>query len=426
MAGYDVSFLNPKLRKMQSQDYGFLVDQLSIKEKQLAADGKLTPGDYKLLSEQAKQLRSHPGLTPEQRSNIDVKIATYDSNASTTKLSDSQDISRMDREYEDDLRTDTMLFANDPQRWLQVKSDALRAKLDRLSESIDTLDQAGDDTSKHISSFNETLNKYNDTLEALDAAKSYTEGEPNSGFVAYVTTNNDGEIVDMNVGRVGSQSGYVETNGVFGGMQVYGKINRKENGKNVFVMGGKSFSAADVTIPDPTNPLAFKSNPLLSEATTRKGGSVTIGQKGTFDVIDPVSVRPQAYIPEGQYAQGSNGFLYQRQADGSYKKFVNADKQKLGIQDNQIIKVPRSLEDSISRSVTETVDPSSMFSPPAPNVLPSGTATSTITATTTPQSSILSRGRARTPSPTNNSPATQGNIFQRTIRGAASFLGLGQ
>lgn len=427
MASFDVSFLNPKLRKSKEQDYGFLVDQLSIQEDTLSSDGKLAPGDYDLLIGQAQKLRSFPGLTNEQRSNIDVKISQYSSDKKKNIVKDKNDIARLKRDVENDNRQINMLFGNDPSTFLSAREQLLKVKLARLSDSINQAETAGDDTSAHLGEYNETLGEYQDIVSAMGAVQGYKEGKPQSGYVAYLTTNDRGEVINMDVGRLGSKSGYAQTNGVFGGLQVYGKINKNEDGRNVFLLGNKRFSAADIPIPDPENPLSFKSAPLFSESQIESQGGVTRGQKGSYDVIDPVSVRTQAAIPDGSYAEGSNGFLYQNVGNGQYKKIVGTTAKDLNIPETQIIKIPRNIEDSIIPRVTQTVGGMSPFTPSVSAganigggaaVAPSQPGQQALQG----QSSTLDKGRGRTGQPTQSSPATQENIFQKTLSGAKGLL----
>lgn len=420
MVGFNLSVLNPKLRKSSGKDYGFLVDQLSISEKRLAGDGKLTKGDYRLLQDKAAEIRAFPGLNAKQRSTIDVKMADYDSRSRVQTIKEAGDIKRINRDLDEDNRTGLNRLASRPDLLIMARKDAVLAKMNRLDDVIEQLETAGDDSTVHMQEYTDAINEYTDLSNTITEMGEYSEGEPKSGSVFYLTTNDDGEITDVKVGRVGSKTGYIETNGVYGGLKVYGKVNRKEGGNNVFVLGGTRFSGADITTPDPSNPLGFKNNPLLSEKTVQTSGGITRGQKGTFDVIDPVSVRVQSKIPEGNYAEGADGFLYQNIGSGQYRKYTNADREKLGIRDNQVIQIPRVYEEDIGRNVVETIDGSQPFIPQAP-------ATPMISEPQQigPQrpTATAGRGRARTGGPTATSPATQGNIFQKTARAAGSFLG---
>lgn len=427
MANFDVSFLNPKLRKSSSSDYGFLVDQLDIKQSQLESDGKLSPGDYDLLAGMAEKIYSHPGLSPSQRSNIEVKIANYKQKKSTDSLKDANDISRINREIGDDMSKIGLRFANDPEKFLTAKAATLNAKIDSLSESINQLESAGDDTSNHINELNSTLSEYNDTLQALDDVKgSVGASAPKSDYAAYVTTNSKGEIVDLKIDRIGGQSGYNETNGLYGGLQVYGKVNRKDaSGNKIFQLGNQTFTASDVVIPNADG--SMKPSVLISSDKQKSSkGGITISQSG-YTPVDLTQVRPQSSIREGGWVEGEKGFLYQRQGDGSYRKYVNSDKTKLGITDNDILRVPRSFEQSIIKNVTETVDGSATPEAPVPMTMfsqPAGPApVAGMTTTTEP---TKSQGKS-TPNtggaPTERAPQSSQGIAQKAIGAAKGFLG---
>lgn len=435
MAVFNVSFANKNTAGGggSSQSYGILVDRLDILEASLSADGKLSPGDYDYLTSEAQKLYGHPGLTPSQRSNIEVKVAQYKSQSSKTKLKDVEDITRLKNEAEDDNRKASMLLGNTPDAFLKAQGAIQNAKVRQLADVINSLDAAGDDSSAHLLEYNEALASYQDTLEALEAVEQHQPGAaPNSDFVAYVTTNNDGEITSVKVAREGSNSGYLETNGLYGGLKIYGKLNRKENGKNVFVLGNQRFSGTDVVVPGADGTL--KTSTLINESMQKgKPGIFTTAVAGYYE-MDPAQVRTQQAIRSGGYAMGSKGFIYKKNDDGTYTKYVNATPEKLGVDESQLIRIPNSMEQSLLGSVNETIDAAL---PPAPipvtpdlgigNMTGMTTSTpATMTPTSTPTSSpMMSRLPAGSPppQPTSSSPATQGNIFSRTVDSAKGFLG---
>ena len=426
MANFDVSFLNPKLRKSSSSDYGFLVDQLDIKQSQLESDGKLSPGDYDLLKEMAAKIYSHPGLSPAQRSNIEVKIANYDQKKKVDTLNSTNDISRLGREIKDDLSKIGLRYANDPEKFLTAKSAALNAKIDSLSESINSLESAGDDTSNHMNELNATLSEYNDTLQALDDVKgSVGATAPKSDYAAYITTNSKGEITDLKIDRIGGVSGYNETNGLYGGLQVYGKVNRKDaSGNKVFQLGTQTFSASDVVIPNADG--TMKPSTLISSDKQKNAkGGITISQSG-YTPVDLTTVKPQSAIRDGGWVEGEKGFLYQKQQDGSYRKYVNSDKTKLGISDGDVLRVPRSFEQGIIKNVTETVDGSATPEAPVPMTMFSQPAGPTPAAPTEVQNFQQSQAKS-TPNtggaPTERAPQSSQGIAQKAMGAAKGFLG---
>ena len=418
MSVFNVSFANKKTQS-SGQDYGILVDQLDILESTLSADGKLSPGDYTLLTQKAQQLYGHPGLSPAQRSNIEVKIASYKSSGNKSSLKDAQDISQLNNEVQDDERKASMLRGNDPAKFLEAQSAIQSAKVRQLADSINSLDQSGSDASAHMNEYNDALTSYQDTLKALEYVQGHQAGAaPSSDYAAYITTNSDGEIVGVKVSREGTQSGYLETNGLYGGLKIYGKLNRKENGKNVFVLGNQRYSGTDVVIPGPDG--TMKTSTLVNESMQKgKQGMFTTAVAGYSD-MDPASVRTQSAIRNGGYAQGSKGFIYKKNEDGSYTKYVNATAEKLQISDNQIIKLPNSMEQSILGSVTSTID-SAM---PAPTLPVPPTMTPTTSAPATPTTTPMSRAPAGSPppQPTSRSPQSSQGLASRVIGGAKSFL----
>lgn len=427
MAVFNVSFANKKTRS-SSQDYGVLVDQLDILESQLSADGKLSPGDYQLLTSKAQQLYGHPGLSPAQRSNIEVKIAGYKSSSSKTSLKDSQDISQLNNEVKDDNRKASMLFGNDPAKFLKAQAAIQNAKVSQLADAINSLDASGQDSSAHTIEYNQALSEYQDTLQALDVVQNHTaNAAPSSDYVAYLTTNSHGEITGVQVGREGSQSGYLETNGSYGGLKIYGKLNRKENSKNVFLLGDQRYSAADVVIPGPDG--SVKASTLLNEATQKgKPGVFTTNIGGNYTDMNPATTRTQTAIRPGSYAEGSNGFIYQKNTDGTYTKFVNATPDSLKISPNDIVKIPNSMEQSLLGSVTQTIDssmaPTSTPSLPMPTTLAPGPGSAPVPQNL-PQPQIVPKLPAGSPSPqpTSSAPQSSQGVAQRTISKAKGFLG---
>ncbi len=424
MPAFDFSGIGVKAKA--SQDYGFLVDQLDIKRNQLESDGKLSPGDYDVLIKQARTIASSPALSPEQRSNVLVKISQYDQEKKNTRQKDLNDIKRLNNGVQDDERKNVMLFGNNPQVLLQANADALRMKIDSLSQSIDQLNYSGDDPSGHINEYTDTLQKYNDTLQALDDVKNHKPGEKsNSGFAAYIITNSSGEITDVQVDRVGSKTGYEETNGSYGGLQIYGKVNQKQNGKKIFKLGNDTFSGSDFMLQDPNNPMLMRSAPLLSDDVTKNSKNPYMVVPDILKEVDLTKVNPQRAIRAGGFAQSSNGFLYERLPSGQYKKYTNTTPEKLGIPETNIIKIPQSMEQSLIPSVTETVDGSAPFIPPMSSAQPVVPNTTSTQQQTAQAQQNVATGTSRTPSPTVRAPQSAGGIASKALnfgKGVLNYL----
>jgi hypothetical protein len=425
MATFDVSFLNPKLQKSSSQDYGFLTDQLTIKENSLASDGKLSPGDYDLLIAEGQKLYAHPGFTPEQRSNLAVKISTWQKSKKVSSLNDSQDITRLNNEVKDDGIKNSMLLASNPSAFMKATIASTKAKLNSLAESINRLQDAGDDASAHLLEYENTLNTYSDLMQASEDITNYQSapsGKPTSAFAAYVTTNSKGEVTGINIEKAGSKTGYAETNGLYGGLPIYGNA-KILNGKQTFKFGDQTFSAANILVPDPQNPGSFKNNKLVSESSQSAIGSGrTKATAGQYIDITPTTIRSQSVIPSGTYAMGSKGFIYQAKEDGSYKKLVNMTPQSLGIDPNDIPAIPKDYENNlIIPRVSETVDGSNPINIPAPMGM--STPAAPLQPTTTEQTTTTSGGRPNTPSPTVRAPSSSMGIADKVMGAAKSFLG---
>jgi hypothetical protein len=357
MASFNVSFLNPNAKKKSAKTYGILTDQLSMMEDRLAEDGMLSPGDYDLLQRKGQEIYSHPSLTPAERSNVSVKLSEYKKQGNLVKIKKTDDIPRVNREIQDDMAKNRIHNADNPTNFLQVQAKVYAAKLDQLSTSIDRLEASGGDATEHYNELTNTTNDYQDTLQALDDVSNYQAGAtPTSNYATYLTTNARGEIVDMKISRIGASTGYSETNGVYQGLPVYGKINRKDaSGNKIFQLGNEVYSAPDVTIPGADG--TMKSSVLISsdrQKTAGKGG-FTIAQSGYKDV-DLTQVKPQQGIPEGGWVQGDKGSLYQRKSDGTYSKYINYNKEDLGIEDYQLTRMPQSFMQGIASSVDTTDD----------------------------------------------------------------------
>lgn len=426
MATFDVSFLNPKLRKSGS-DYGFLVDQLAIKENQLSSDGKLSPGDYDYLLGEAQKLYSHPGFTKEQRSNIQVKISGWEREKKVTNLKDSQDISRLNNEIKDDALKSSMLLAGKPTVFMDANIASTRAKLNSLTDSINQLQQSGDDYSSHMLEYEATINTYNDLLQAKDDMVNYqnSPGKPNSTFAAYVNTNSKGEVTGITIDKSGSKTGYAETNGLYGGLPIYGNA-KVVNGKQTFKIGDQTFSATNILVPDPQNPGSFKNNKLVSENSQLDvGGGRTRATAGSYVDVSPDTIRSQSVVPAGSYAKGSKGFIYQANEDGSYKKIINSTPEQLGVDINDIMSIPKDYENNlIIPRVTETIDSSMPPVIPQPPIYgPSQDTGANLASTQQPNpQSTPSVGRPNTAAPVERAPKESKGIAGRAVDSAKGFL----
>lgn len=413
-------------KKTGGQDFSYLIDRLEIKKNQLEADGKLTAGDYQILEEMAQEIYAHPGLSEANRSNLDVKMSNYQSEAEKIKLKDAGDIPRINREGDDDHATLTMLAGNNPAIFLEGKAESLRNKASTLADSIDQAQVSGADYTNHLSEYKKTIQQLEDIQQAQSDAAAYVPGQanPNSDFVAYVTTNSRGEIQDMNIERTGSKTGYLETNAVMSGFQVYGKVNKKENNSNVFRLGNETFTAPDLLTPGPDGSMRA---PLLVASSQQQGGAAfQTAQNGQFVEVDPNTVRTNDTFEEGDWLKGQSGFLYQKQADGSYKKNVNVTEEQVGA--TNVMRIPKVMEDGLASSVTETIDPT-MIAPeqeqaPIDTMGPVAPTAPTSAAypTSGPQSKEVAAGTSRTSGPMSRAPKSAAGVAENTQSGARGFL----
>ncbi len=409
------------------ETYNTLIDFLSIKENQLEVDGKLSSGDYDALLKDAQKLYSNPALNAGQRSNIAVKISQYQKARSLSGLKDVNDIELLNRELVDDFRKQTMLTGSDPATLMQARSLALQSKLEHLTDSISNLEGSGSDATNHVNEFSATLSDYNDLLQAIQETQNYKSGSaPSSSFVAYVTTNSKGEINDVEIGRLGAKGGYAETNAVYGGLQVFGKINRKENGQNIFQIGNKRFAAPDMFEYDPQNPGVVKSRRLVDVTQQTQGGQgFDVASQNAYSDLLPRDLRVQGAVPIGGWARGQSGALYKRKETGRYEKYLNTESSAInGLSENDVLNVPRAFESSINASVDKTNDFSGAetFTPGFVGPLPTGgVRLPEGEQQQAPQE--VPQGEPRTPQPTSRAPQSAPGIAEDAISRAKGFLG---
>lgn len=364
MATFNVSFLNPALRKSGGSGVGVLADQLAILENSLGKDGFLSPGDYDILIEKAREIQMNNSLSANQRSAYDVKISGYEKSKEVSNLQKSSDIERMNKSLKSEAAEDVMVVGNNPQLFLKARVASLQAKLNDLAEVITQKTASGDDTTDYYNEYNATLQEYRTKLEASQSMQDFANDQtkPIQGYVAYVTTNKNGEIVDVDYGKYGEKSGYAETNGMVDGFQVYGKINYKEDGKNYFKLGDKTFTAADMLIQDPANPGSMKPTKLMADVQDPSGRGIATRAAAGYVNIPGATIQIQSYLPNNSWAKGVNGTLYHRDETGNYKKYINATEENMPI-DGPILSIPESFEKSLMRNVRETIDITAPITP---------------------------------------------------------------
>lgn len=357
MPTFNVSFLNPSLKsKAGGTGIGIISDEITILENELSRDGYLSQGDYDLLLDKTREAQATPGLSAAKRKDFDVKISNYEKNKTIAKNEKAEDIGVMNRTLTSEKADDVMIAGNNPTEFLNGQVASLKAKLDDLGEAIERRNAAGSDVTEHQNEWNETLQAYQNSVAGLDSAAKFNpeSGAPIAGYAAYVTTNNNGEIVDVDYGRFGSKTGFIETNGMIDGFQVFGKANAKRDGKNFFVLGNQTFSGADMIIPDPNNPGSFKPNKLVADVEQR--GPIAVGKSGFLN-MPGTTIQTQSYLPRNSWGKGVNGTLYKRRDDGGYSKYLNTDINTLtDVSENEILNLPQNFETNLMRHVDETID----------------------------------------------------------------------
>lgn len=392
-----------------------ILDQLTIKENQLAADGNLSPGDYDLLISSARNLATHAGMTPSERSGLLVKISGWEKSKSTDAISHGSDITALNDNYNDDLTKNVRLFGGNPEVLMQANLAAVNAKLQQLSDSINALDAAGTDSSKQLNEYNQTLNSYLDMRQAsIDVGKNTGSGKPTSNMAYFVSTNEKGEITDIKLDRAGTKTGYAPTNAIYGGLQVYGHANTDAvSGKKVFQFGNTKYSGADLSMPGPDG--TFKPNTLTAEDQQSGNPNTFTTAPTSWKPVDPAAVRVQSYVPDGGWAKGSNNIYYKNLGNGQYQKYVNADPKILGIDPTNSISIPKSMEASIARQATApTVDGAGPLSAPdLPGTPGLGGFPTSTSPTSTPNGAPIAPGV-----PTSESPVGPPNSVYGANSGA--------
>lgn len=418
-------FSNIGMKAKAGKDYGFLVDQLDIKRNQLESDGKLSPGDYDLLIKQAQEIYSHPRLSSAQRSNVLVKISQYEQEKKTNRLDEAKDLSRMNREIENENKKILLSYGNDPQTFLRGKIGVLEAKMFRLQETVYNLEQAGSDSSQQSMELLKTRDEWLDIKSALQFSQNYSEGQsPSSDFTLNIETNSRGEIRNMEISRGGPKSGFLSTNGVLGGFSIAGKVNAvvgTQKDKNIFRLGDKTFSASTILRPGADGTL--KEDTLIDESQQQ-----LVGRRGTtkatseYSYLDPINVKTQKYSRPGEWIQSGDSF-YKQLENGSYERYIGATKEQLQINDDELMSnLPNELINGIIRKTVKTNDWSKNFNPPvSSSISPDISSTSAVP----PKSQSLtpvSTGTSRTPSPITRAPIDIKGIAQKTLSAGKGIL----
>lgn len=397
--------------------YSHFTDSLSIAENQLKGDGNLSPGDNKYLADMARKVRNSPGLTPDQRSSLDVKISGYESGAKSKSISDANDLGKISRDYQDSISEVAAYHANDPATFIAGKGLALQNKISALYTAMNNMATSGADATQATLDYTSAVQ---DMQDLQDAAQIVQSGKgADSRYSAYVTTDDQGNIIGMDISKDASRAGYAQTNATYGGFKVQGNVRKDNTGGSSFLLAGKRFTGNSVIY----NPDGTTSSGILTDLGYGKSGTT---------VIDPsqVTLNTGASVHPGTLLKGQNG-IYKKNPDGSFTKYVGFDQGNPQFADKQIQTIPSSLEQSVNNQVSDTQAP---FGPlPAP---PTGSIPAPINGpvegpqlpTQGPQSIAPTgsptppAGRARTPQPTPAAPASASGTAAQTQQSAGGFL----
>lgn len=421
-------------KKGSNETYNALVDQITIEENNLKGDdpnGDLSQGAYDHLITLAEKIYTNSALDNSQRSNVAVKLSSLKSRKNASQKKRSQDTAVIDTQLQNFDRESILQHGNNPQQLLFKKKLGVERKLEMLTNIIEDKRKRGvDSPANELLDFQKTLDRYN---ELDDISKSMAQYKPGSNafvsdYVAYIKTSSKGEITDVEFGRVGDKTGFEETNGVYGGLQVYGRPNGKKDGNKIFKFGKITFEAPDNPIALPGG--GFKNNVLVSKDQQQvyAGDYSTVMGKPLKEFptdLDPKSptygqistVRPQGVVDYGGWAKGKS--LYQRQKDGTYWQYQDfAPKDIPDLSEDQVLDVPQDYE--------KTFDVSKIIPKTDFNFIPPPTSTPSLTSSTPASSSVAqpsASGSPRTPEPINRAPKSTQGLASRVLSGAKSYLG---
>ena len=362
MPVFNVAKLNPKFRKKSvSEDYGFLINRLEIKKNNLGVDDVLSEGDYDECLNDVYKAMSNPNLTDKNRSDLTVMISKLNKDKSVISLRKSSDMGRLKREFDDDMRTNVKYYGNNPKKFLENKEQLLFNQIIQLNEVIDQTFASEGDVSIYRGKLDETKLQWENANKALDILETHIPGEaPKSGMIASIKTNDDGQLVDIDISR-GGKTGYLSTNAVWGGFRVEGKLNMKDGDENVFLLGDDRYQAPDVIIPnlltgemkrstlnyvDPANP-----DIRFSEG---KMHDVKI-----FDDAGDSLISTQGNISADGWGIGSSGNIYHKHADETNTKYTGSaaikKMEELEAMNTRLLPLNRIDERSISSFSTDTI-----------------------------------------------------------------------
>ena len=420
-------------KKSASQDsYGFIVDQLDILEKTLEADdGFLAMGDYDILLEQAGRILADSRLSTKQRSSLSVKMAGYKKGKDLAQIKISGSVESINKEYKDDMQTAVQMAGNNIPLFLQAKESFLRNKLTSLNETVERIseNQSLEEARVNASPYMQEILNVEDDLDSVVSAMSVIENPEaggGEGLGVYLTTNERGELMDVDVDRAESKSGFAKTSDTANGIVIYGNTQAGPGNKKIIKIGNNSFVQPNIDMS------FFGETPVYGRQTGM--GIQTGGQAGTIDLS---TIPIKRATRTGEWAGSiSSSTLYRQEPDGTYTKYSGGaaeskrkELQSLGV---GFLPVNSLRERDISRLSTRTIAgemtplPEGFFGgssqAPSPQLAPlMMQSQQTSPQAAAPQTTSLA-GVKRTAGPTTQAPQKAQGIAQRTLESAKGLF----
>lgn len=418
--------------KKATSDYGPLIDQVAIFEKELAMDdGTISSGDHdKVIAAYNGLLAKYP-FTPSQRSNIQVAIASHEK-AKSDIMFDSYNLENIEKDYKDDLLSISQSTGNNIYQFLEGKRIALESKYTMLNNRVENIysHQTEFEADRNALALRNEIRNISRELEnvysAMDAVEN-PKGALAEGLGIFIKTNKDGQVIDIDVGAPEGRSGYGKTNDpliitkdilgndidpIVSDLQVYGNEQEGLGKDKVVKIGNNRYIKSALSLS------------ILGESPVYTKESFG-GEAGQGLDLSKVSLK-QSVMP-GDWIEGLNSKnLYQQKPDGSYVKYTGstAEQRKNELSEMKIIPMPVNSKDEslYNRMSNETV--SDMTLMPMNYQPTGGTSFQAPTAPTAPQAQTQLATSVSAPAgPTIRAPQEEKGIARRTLESAIGYFG---
>ncbi len=440
MAIFNVAFLNPRMRKKSGgAGVKVLLNELEIFETSLMGEeNNLSPGEIDKLIDRRRKLQNSGALTATQISDQNVKIAKLQQQKEAVKFSMDENIEKINRDMKNSDVEINEVTGNSPIGFFKAKIASLEDKTEKLYSSIEKRTREGMDFSGHQGELSEAKAELESRYRSLQMLESFDGENPIKGLVAYMNTNDDGEIIGVDFLPYGSKSGYAETNGMVDGCQIFGKVNYKDQDYNHFLLGDIKFTAVDTMEQDPENPRNMIPRKLVSDTRTMSGYKV--GQHGWLNIPSTLEIDGKLYntlkvedhFKRNSFAKGIEGNLFKRREDGGYTEYLNIDRSRADLPANMedIRTVSEDGERVLKRRVDETVDFADSIEPeeempmaPMETVGPMAPETFTQKGPLQPRQGVSRATTRRTPQqPKEQASPGMLETAKRTFQGGVDYL----